>query len=209
MFGPELIPVIKSIGYLGIFLSVVLESGVILFFFMPSDSLLFAAGFLASQNILDIKLVIPVCFVGAVIGYMIGYFLGQKAEPKLRSGKISKYIDTKQLEEAEVMYRKYANVALLLARFFPIRAFVSFFAGAAAVPYRTFMFYDIVGAALWSVSLTLLGYFFGEFFTPDDLDTVFIFIFLVFIFGLAAMMIFVHSRASQSRKKAIMDSEKK
>lgn len=194
MLGPEIIPAIKSLGYLGIFVSIVLENGVILFFFMPSDSLLFAAGFLASQGVLDIRLVLPICFIGSVIGYMVGYFLGQKAEPALRTGRFSKYVNKEHLLDAEKMYRKYANMALLLARFFPIRAFVSFFAGASAVPYKAFMFYNVVGGFIWSFSLVLIGYYFGEFFTPDDLDNVMIGISLLFFGGLILMGAAVHHR---------------
>ncbi len=202
MFGPDLIPIVKSFGYLGILLSIILENGVIIFFFLPSDSLLFAAGFLASQGVLDIRIVVPICFIGSVLGYMVGYYLGQKAEPALRSGKVSKYIDQDQLLKAEVMYRKYANVALVVARFFPIRAFVSFFAGASAVPYRTFMFYNILGGALWSVSLTMLGYYLGEFIAPEDLDSVMIGIFIAFILCLAVMGFFIHHRKDLLKKKS-------
>ena len=200
MFGPELIPAVKSFGYLGIFLSVVLENGVIIFFFLPSDSLLFAAGFLASQNVLDIRLVVPICFIGAVIGYMVGYYLGAKAEPALRTGKVSKYIDQEQLLKAEEMYRKYANIALVLARFFPIRAFISFFAGASSVPYKTFMFYNVAGGALWATSLTLLGYYFGKHFAPEDLDRVMIAIFIGFIVCLMTMGAVLHHRKAIMRR---------
>jgi membrane-associated protein len=200
MFGPELIPAVKSFGYLGILLSIILENGVIIFFFMPSDSLLFAAGFLASQGVLDIRIVIPVCFVGAVLGYMLGYYLGQKAEPALRSGKVSKYVDQAQLLKAEELYRKYANVSLVLARFFPIRAFVSFFAGASAVPYKTFMIYNVLGGALWAVSLPLMGYYFGEFFTPEDLDSVMIAILAVFFICLLTMGAVIHHRKALMKR---------
>lgn len=199
MVGMDLIAFIKSIGYLGILISVILENGVLVFFFMPSDSLLFVAGFLASQNILSLGLVIPICFLGSVLGYMVGYYLGYKAAPRLRSGKLaSKYISQEHFEKAEALYKKHALWALVIARFFPVRAFVSFMAGAAHIPYGKFMFYNILGGALWSVSLTLVGYYFGEILAPEDLDAIFIGIFVVVIISVIAAIGVAHI----SKKKA-------
>lgn len=207
MVGFELVPFIKSVGYLGILISVILENGVLIFFFMPSDSLLFVAGFLASQNILSLSFVIPICFFGSVLGYMLGYYLGHKAGPALKNGKLaSKYIEKEHFEKAEAMYKKHALLALIFARFFPIRAFVSFMAGATNIPYGKFMLYNIAGGALWSVSLTLVGYYFGEILAPEDLDTIFIGVFAVVIFSVAAALVFVHIGKRKAKKKAKQNS---
>lgn len=201
MVGLELIELIKSVGYLGILISVVLENGVLVFFFMPSDSLLFVSGLLASQNILNIGIVIPICFFGSVLGYMVGYFLGKKAGPKLKNGKMmSKYINPDHFEKAEEMYKKYALLTLIMARFFPIRAFVSFMAGATNIPYGKFMMYNIAGGALWSVSLTLLGYYCGEFLAPEDLDSIFIGIFAVVVISIITVVGFVHVGNKKSKQ---------
>lgn len=200
MLGPDLIPFIKSVGYLGILISIILENGVILFFFMPSDSLLFVTGFLASQGYLDLWLVMLICFIGSVIGYSIGYWLGEKAGPAIRAGKAGKHIDEEMLDKAKEFYNNYASWALVIARFFPIRAFVSLLAGASEMSYRTFMIYNVIGGAIWTVSLTLLGYYCGEFLAPEDLDKFFIVIFVGFILTLATMMVFLHVRKAKSQK---------
>lgn len=202
MLGPDLIPFVKSIGYLGILISIILENGVIIFFFMPSDSLLFVTGFLASQGILDLWLVILLCFIGSVIGYSIGYWLGEKAGPAIRAGKAGKHIDAEMLDKAKEFYNNYGSWALVIARFFPIRAFVSLLAGASEMNYRTFMFYNVVGGAIWTLSLTLLGYYCGEILAPEDLDKFFIFVFVCFVITLATMLIFLHVRKAKLEKKA-------
>ncbi len=202
MLGPDLIPFVKSIGYLGILISIILENGVIIFFFMPSDSLLFVTGFLASQGILDLWLVMLLCFVGSIIGYCIGYWLGEKAGPAIRAGKAGKHIDAEMLDKAKEFYNNYGSWALVIARFFPIRAFVSLLAGASEMSYRTFMIYNVLGGAIWTVSLTLLGYYCGEFLAPEDLDKFFIFVFVCFVITLATMLIFLHVRKTKLEKKA-------
>lgn len=203
MLGPDLIPFVKSIGYLGILISIILENGVILFFFMPSDSLLFVTGFLASQGYLDLWLVILICFVGSIIGYCVGYWLGEKAGPAIRAGKAGKHMDAEMLDQAKEFYNKYGSWALVIARFFPIRGFVSLLAGSSEMSYRTFMVYNVIGGAIWSVSLTLLGYYCGEFLAPEDLDKFFIVIFIGFLLTLGAMLTFLHIR------KAKIDKAKK
>ncbi|MCB1680319.1 MAG: DedA family protein [Rhodospirillales bacterium] len=209
MTGPELVPFIKSIGYLGILISIILENGVILFFFMPSDSLLFTAGFLASQGILELGLVIVISFIGSVLGYMVGYWLGEKAGPAIRAGKAGKHIDEDMLNQAKQFYNRYASWALVVARFFPIRAFVSLLAGASEISYRTFMIYNVIGGAVWTVSLTLLGYYCSEFLAPDDLDKFFIVVFICFLVTVGAMMTFLHLRKAkiEKAKKAALTAE--
>lgn len=200
MVGLDLAAFIKSIGYLGILISVILENGVLIFFFMPSDSMLFVAGFLASQGILRLDLVILVCFIGSVLGYMTGYYLGYKAAPKLKNGKLAdKYIKQEHFEKAEAMYKKHALLALIFARFFPIRAFVSFMAGATHIPYGKFMIYNVIGGALWTLSLTLVGYYFGEILAPEDLDGIFIGIFAIVVLSIAVAVIFVHMSGKKAK----------
>lgn len=173
MFHGDLLDLLKSAGYVGMFLSVLLENGVIFLFFMPSDSLLFTAGLLAALGYFDIYMTISVCFAGSILGYCLGYALGFKAGPKVFRESNTKLMTAKHLEHAKEFYNKYASFALVLARFFPVRAFVSTMAGASHVDYATFMIYNVLGGAIWSIGLILIGYFFGRLLTPDDLHTVF------------------------------------
>ena len=169
----DLVNTLKSVGYLGTLVSVLLENGVIFLFFMPSDSLLFTAGLLASLGYFELDITIMVCFIGSVLGYMLGYSIGYKAGTMVFREDAKGMMDQKHLEQAKKFYDKYASFALILARFFPVRAFVSTMAGATKLNYFTFMLFNIIGGAIWSVGLVLVGYYFGELLTPKELHYVF------------------------------------
>jgi membrane-associated protein len=176
---------LKSAGYLGILLSVLLENGVLFLFFLPSDSLLFTAGFLASQGFFNIELIIFVCFVGSVLGYMVGYSIGHKTGPMLFKDSNKSLMTVEHLEKAKKFYDRYASFALVLARFFPVRAFVCSMAGASNLNYGTFMFYNVLGGAIWSISLCLIGFYFGKLFAPKDLHYFFAVVIAVFVLVVA------------------------
>lgn len=187
MLHGDLLDLLKSAGYVGMFLSVLLENGVIFLFFMPSDSLLFAAGLLAALGYFDLYVTISVCLAGSILGYCLGYALGFKAGPKVFREDNKKLMTKKHLDHAKEFYNKYASFALVLARFFPVRAFVSTMAGASHVDYATFMVYNVLGGAIWCVSLILLGFFFGKLLTPDDLHAVFGVLFAGFLLVVLGM----------------------
>ncbi|MCB1783164.1 MAG: DedA family protein [Alphaproteobacteria bacterium] len=172
-FDLDPVNILKSVGYLGMLISVLLENGVIFLFFMPSDSLLFAAGLLTAMGYFDLWTTILVCFIGSVLGYMLGYAIGYKAGPAVFKEENEKYMTQKHLEHAKNFYNKYASFALVLARFFPVRAFVTTMAGASHVDYPTFMLYNVIGGAIWTVGLVLAGHFFGQLFTPEEMHFVF------------------------------------
>lgn len=178
---PELIEFVKWAGYLGFMISVLLESGVIPLFFMPSDSLLIATGFVASQGHLNIWLVNLVCFIGSVLGYMLGYSVGNKLGPKVFREQNQKFLTKEHLDKARSFYDKHAAWALVLARFFPVRALVSSMAGASNMPYGKFMFYNMLGGALWTLSLCKAGYYFGKMISPEQMDSFFLLILVCFI----------------------------
>lgn len=201
----NLVHLIKSVGYLGMLASVILENGVIFMFFMPSDSLLFTAGLLCSLGYFDLKLTIAVCFIGSILGYMLGYHIGYKAGPMVFKEDGKGMMDHKHLVQAEQFYNKYASFALVLARFFPIRAFVSTMAGASNVSYGMFMFYNVLGGALWSVGLILVGYYFGELLTPKELHFVFGAVFVGFILVVVAMPLGARYFKKRYAEKTIED----
>lgn len=169
--GIDVLALIKSLGYMGIWITVFLESGVIFFFFLPGDSLLFTAGFIASQGFLHIGLLIFGCFFAAVTGNSVGYLIGKTVGMRLFRNGDSRLLKRKHLDMTERFYEKHGAVAIITARFMPIiRTFVPFLAGVVQMPYKQFMLYNIVGAALWAVGVTLLGYFLGRIIPPDQVD---------------------------------------
>lgn len=165
----DLVDLIKTSGYTGLFTIIFAESGLFFGFFLPGDSLLFTAGFLASQGWLDIKILVPLLFVAAVLGDNVGYSFGHKVGEKLFTKEDSKFFNKENLLKAQNFFNKHGKKAIVLARFVPVvRTFTPIISGAAKMNYKTFLIYNVIGALLWAVGILLLGYFFGQFIPNAD-----------------------------------------
>ena len=163
----ELIP---ALGYIGITAIIFAESGLLIGFFLPGDSLLFTAGFLASQHIFDIKILTILSFIAAVLGDSVGYLFGQKVGKKLFQRKDSLIFHKDHLIKARQFYEKHGKKTIVLARFLPIiRTFAPIVAGMGDMKYSVFIVFNIVGGMIWAVGLTLAGYFLGN--LIPDVDT--------------------------------------
>jgi len=161
--GEGLINLIKSVGYLGIFGIVFAESGLLIGFFLPGDSLLFTAGFLASQGYLNIYLLVAGILTAAILGDNVGYMFGKKVGPKLFNRKDSLFFHKDNLMRAEKFYEKYGPLTIVIARFIPVvRTFAPIVAGIGRMKYRTFLSYNIIGGILWTIILTLAGFFLSK-----------------------------------------------
>lgn len=159
----ELAGFIETIGYLGLFAIIFAESGLLIGFFFPGDSLLFTAGFLASQNILSLPILIVTCFVAAVLGDSVGYTFGHKIGRRLFKREDSLFFHKKNLLKAEAFYEKHGAKTIVIARFMPIiRTFAPIVAGIGTMKYSTFIRFNIIGGVLWAIGLNLLGYFLGN-----------------------------------------------
>lgn len=159
----DLISLIQTVGYLGVFAIVFLESGMMIGFFFPGDSLLFTAGFLASQGILDIRVLIAGCFMAAVLGDSVGYYIGQKFGRKLFNKEHSIWFHKDHLLRAQKFYDKHGGKTIVLARFIPvIRAFAPVVAGIGLMRYKRFVAFNLVGAVLWAIVIPLLGFYLGS-----------------------------------------------
>jgi len=159
----EILPLIKIIGLLGIFLFVFAESGLFFGFFLPGDSLLFSAGVLAATGHFNIFYLFLGCFLAAVLGDSFGYWFGEKTGPKIFSHQNSFFWNHRNLEETALFFQKHGNKAITLARFVPIvRTFTPILAGAGKMKYKTFLFWNILGAFFWSGGFIFGGYFLGS-----------------------------------------------
>lgn len=162
-FGIDLVSLIKAIGYVGVFGIVFAETGLFLGFFLPGDSLLFVAGFLASQGFFSISLLLLGIFVAGVIGNLFGYEFGRRVGPKIFSREDSWLFKKAHVLKAQAFYEKHGPKTILLARFMPIvRTFAPIVAGVADMRFRTFLIYNLIGAFLWTLGLVLLGYTLGS-----------------------------------------------
>ncbi len=139
------------------------ESGLFFGFFFPGDSLLFTAGFLASQGFFNIWLLVPLLILAAIGGDSAGFWTGEKLGDWLLKQKESFLIRKKNLHKAQKFFDKHGGKALILARFIPaVRTFVPIAAGIAKMEYRHFISYNVVGGVLWASGMTLGGYFLGS-----------------------------------------------
>ncbi len=165
----NLITLITAAGYVGITLVVFAESGLLIGFFLPGDSLLFTAGLLASKGHLSILLLLPLCFIAAVVGDSTGYAFGKKLGPKIFTRDESLFFKRAYVEKTRAFFAKYGDKAVVLARFMPVvRTFVPVFAGVGEMSYVRFLAYNVIGGALWVSSMLGLGYILGE--TIPDID---------------------------------------
>jgi membrane-associated protein len=159
----DLVALIKTVGYVGVFGIVFAESGLFFGFFLPGDSLLFTAGFLASQGFLNFPLLVILCVTGAILGDSIGYSFGRKLGQKLYSKPNSRFFKQEHLEKAHAFYEKHGGKTIILARFMPfVRTFAPIVAGAANMQYGKFLTYNIVGGVLWGLGVTTTGYVLGQ-----------------------------------------------
>ncbi len=153
-----------SLTYLILFLIIFTETGIIVFPFLPGDSLLFAAGALAArpETGLSVWVIMPLLIAAAFIGDNVNYAVGDYLGPRVFQQDF-RFLKRKYLEQTQAFYAKHGGKTIIMARFVPIvRTFAPFVAGVGTMTYRHFASYSIVGAVLWVVSLTVAGYLFGN-----------------------------------------------
>jgi membrane-associated protein len=154
---------IETVGYIGVTLIVYAESGLLVGFFLPGDSLLFTAGFLASQGHFNIYVLTALCFVAAITGDATGYWFGHRVGRRLFEREDSRFFKKKYLVRAEEFFNRNGGKAIFLARFIPVvRTFTPIVAGAAAMKYSYFAFWNVLGGLAWAVGITVAGYQLGS-----------------------------------------------
>jgi membrane-associated protein len=203
----DLILFIKTLGYFGLFSIVFVESGVFFGFFFPGDSLLFTAGFLASQGLMDIWVLIIGVVVAAVLGVSAGYAFGKTVGPMIFSREDSLFFHKDNLIHTKHFYEKYGKKAIILARFMPgIRTFAPIFAGIGKMNYGIFLAYNVIGGLIWGAGLPLLGYFLGN--SIPNIDKYLIPIVLLIIF-LSVLPTVIHILKDEENRKNISNGFKK
>lgn len=139
------------------------ESGLLIGFFLPGDTLLFTAGFFAAQGKLPLAGVLLVIFFAAIIGDNVGYTIGKKSGPRLFRKKDGIIFRQDYIQRAEAFYEKHGGKTIILARFVPIvRTFAPVVAGVGNMQRRKFVFYNIIGAAVWTGTVVMLGHWLGS-----------------------------------------------
>lgn len=182
--GFDLEALIKAAGYIGLFAIIFAETGLLVGFFLPGDTLLITAGLLIQRGDVDLSLwiLIPLLIAAAISGDAVGYQIGKHTGRRIFNREDSRLFHRKHLERAEAFYEKHGGKTIILARFLAfIRTFAPTVAGAANMPYPKFAAYNVIGALLWVPSMTYLGYFFGATIPPEYVD--------LFFIGLVGVMI--------------------
>lgn len=159
----DLTELIKTIGLLGVFGIVFAESGLLIGFFLPGDSLLFTAGFLASQGFINIWVLAIGSFIAAVAGDSVGYSFGHKFGKRLFQRENSLIFHKDNLLKAKEFYEKHGGKTIILARFMPIiRTFAPIVAGMGDMHYETFLSFNMIGGFLWAVGMSVGGFALGS-----------------------------------------------
>ncbi|AQY52336.1 DedA family protein [Listeria sp. FSL L7-1582] len=165
----HLVEIINTFGiwtYVIIFLIIFVETGLVIFPFLPGDSLLFAAGALAvlPGSELNIIILLIVLWVAAVLGDTVNYHIGKKVGTSIPPDSwLGKFINQEKMDKAEAFFNKHGGKTIFIARFMPfIRTFAPFVAGASRMNYRYFLNYNLLGATVWVLLCTMAGYFFGN-----------------------------------------------
>ena len=150
-------------GYLVLVVIVFTETGLLVGFFLPGDSLLITAGLVAAAGGLDIWLLNALLIVAAIAGDSVGYAIGYRTGPRIFRKEESRWFSRRHLIRTREFYERHGGKTIVLARFIPIiRTFAPVVAGVGQMAYRRFLFYNVFGGLGWVVSLTWAGYLLGQ-----------------------------------------------
>ncbi len=162
---------IQTFSYLGLLLVVFAETGLLVGFFLPGDTLLLTGGVFAAHSTLSLWAVCLACFVGAVLGNSVGYWIGWRFGAAVFSRPESRLFRPEYVEQARAAFDRYGPLALVVSRFVPIlRTFVPTMAGAGRMNFSLFTVYNLLGALLWTVAIPVLGYTLGRLIPAEVLD---------------------------------------
>ena len=160
---------ISTLGLIGVIGVIFAETGLFFGFFLPGDSLLFTAGFLASQHQLPFAWLLIGTFLAAILGDTVGYAFGKKVGPAIFTKDNSVFFDKKHIVRAQHFYEKYGKKTIILARFIPIiRTFAPIVAGIGNMTYKTFISFNILGGLAWTEIMLWLGFGFGSIIPNPD-----------------------------------------
>ncbi|MGW0563374.1 DedA family protein [Streptomyces sp. NPDC003016] len=174
---------LEQFGLIGLLVIVFAESGLLIGFFLPGDSLLFTTGLLVTTGVLDtpLWLVCTLVCIAAIVGDQVGYLFGRKVGPALFKRPDSKLFKQENVEKAHEFFEKYGPKSLVLARFVPIvRTFTPIIAGVSRMNYRSFITFNVIGGVLWGAGVTLLGASLGKIeFVHKNIEAILILIVLI------------------------------
>ena len=193
---------IETFGLLGVLAIVFIESGLLVGFMLPGDSLLFTAGLLSANDVLpDLWVLLVTIPIAAILGDQVGYAIGRKAGPSVFNRPDSRFFKREYVEQSQQYFDRYGGRTVVIARFVPIvRTIAPVMAGVAKMDYRTFLMFNVIGGIAWGIGLTTLGYFLGQVaFIEKNLEPI-----ILVIVALSFIPIFLEiRRARRGRQSAV------
>ncbi|WP_207783771.1 DedA family protein [Micromonospora globispora] len=198
---------ISTFGLIGILAIVFAESGLLIGFFLPGDSLLFTAGLLVADGRYlqqPLWLVCLLVAVAAIAGDQVGYLFGKRVGPSLFRRPNSRLFKQENVQRTNDFFARYGARSIVLARFVPIvRTFTPIIAGVSRMHYRTFLIYNMLGGALWGIGVTVLGYFLGQIaFVKSNIEFILLGIVLVSVVPIGIQLLRSRRHAAQASDKA-------
>ena len=183
-----------------LFLVIFAETGLVIFPFLPGDSILFISGTVVAVAGLDVHVLVLVLVAAAILGDSVNYAVGRYIGPKVFHEPASRWFKREYLLRTQAFYDQYGGITIIIGRFVPIiRTFAPFLAGVAGMPYRRFLSYNVVGGVAWIVSLVYAGYLFGNIpWVKENLT--FIVVGIVFVSLLPAISTFMKERRASKAK---------
>ncbi|MDQ1247644.1 MAG: rane-associated protein [Actinomycetota bacterium] len=201
----ELLTALGNYALVGVVLIIFAETGLLIGFFLPGDSLLFITGMFIAQGFISTPIGVACLLLtaAAILGNMTGYWIGYKSGPKLFSRQDSKIFKQEYVDKTHEFFEKYGNKAIVLARFVPIvRTFITAVAGVARMDYRRFVIYSAIGGVLWATGVTLAGYFLGNIpFVKDHIELILLLV--VFVSVLPMVVEYIRHRRAQGQDTGV------
>jgi membrane-associated protein len=163
----NMVSVVQEYGmwtYLILFCIIFLETGLVIMPFLPGDSLLFVAGAAAASGIMDLWWIFIAIILGAVLGDTLNYWIGNYIGLRVFLERFPTLVKKEYIDRTYLFYEKYGGATIFVARFVPlVRTFAPFLAGVGSMHYPRFLFYNVLGAVVWTLGVVLAGYYFGSF----------------------------------------------
>jgi membrane-associated protein len=193
---PELV---QWAGLIGLTIIVFSETGLLVGFFLPGDSLLVTAGLLAATGYLNVYELAPILTLAAISGNSLGYFIGRTTGPRIFTRENSIFFNKKHAIRAAQFYEKHGRKTIVLAQFMPIiRTFSPVISGVAGMKFKTFLTYNVLGAVLWVWSMLGIGYFLGNYIPGVDQHIEIVVVIVVFISLLPGLISGYRSRRAKT-----------
>lgn len=196
-------------GYVGLTIIIFAETGLLIGFFLPGDSLLVTAGLLASQTDrfnLNVFVLGVLLSVASILGNSVGYYIGKVSGPRLFTRENSLLFNRKHLERARVFYERHGGKTIVLARFMPIvRTFVPVVAGMGQMQYRRYTVYNIIGGLAWIWSMLFIGYFLGRYIPGIGDHIEIVILVVIFLSLLPGIIAWLRNRGRSTERPAVSD----